>query len=229
MGYGYSGFSLSSFLPGFDIYSVLAALAGLASLGLSFFIFWKFVGAPEGKQLKQTADHTAFLERFLRFKQLIVGDILRWAYIFLALLTLLEGLLLSGYMITLVALSGSLFFIALLNLLWTAILELILRVIFEMSMLTVLVAKDTGSIHAILAKKYGDADSLSTGFDAAPVQPPMGSQPLAYPRQQAQIQHQPRIQPQPNQYRPTSGWTCGTCGNPGNSGAFCSQCGSPRP
>lgn len=209
MGYEY-GFGRSPYLAlmqGTSIYMIFVVIVAIAALVLSFFIFHKFVGKPEGSQLKQEASKTGFLERFLRFKQLIVGDVIRWGYIFFALLIAFEGVVTSIFLITLVTINFSFFVTAIVNLLIVVLIEVGLRVIYELRMLTVLIAKDTKGIRNILSRQYGPADDYS-------------SQPQAQP--------QPQPQPQGG-YQQYVGWTCPKCGCANNTGAFCRQCGCPKP
>ena len=146
----------------------------------------------------------------MRFKQLIVGDVLRWAYIFFAILVALEGIVTSIFLITLITLSFVFFFMALFNILFVVLIEIGLRVVYEMRMLMVLIEKDTRGIHSILTKQYGPADP----------------QPQEPQQTQAQPQ-QPMQQPQVG-YQQPMGWTCPTCGCADNHGAFCKQCGAPK-
>lgn len=55
----------------------------------------------------------------------------------------------------------------------------------------------------------------------------MGAQQTA-PSMQAQPQSAPSAAPQSMQPKSASGWTC-ACGYTGNTGKFCSECGSPQP
>ena len=206
MGYEYYGRGPSPYIAlaqGMGIYTIFTIIVAIVALVLSFVVFHKFVGKPEGSQLKQTTGKTGFVERFLRFKQLIVGDVLRWAYIFLALLVAFEGVVTSIFLITLIGISFAFFFMALLNILFVFLIELGLRVFYELRMLTVLIAKDTGNIHSILAHHYGPAEPQQPQ-QPAPQQPQVG------------YQQQPM------------GWTCPNCGCVDNHGAFCKQCGAPK-
>lgn len=205
-GYGYSPYSpASSLITGSAVYTIFVVIAFIVALVLSFFLFFKFVAKPEGKELKQTTGGGGFMQRFLSFKQLIVGDVMRWFYIFTALLVALEGIVTTIYIITLITLSGWFLLFAVLNIGFVFLIELAVRIMYEMQMLTVLIANDTSAIHSILANHYGPSTSTGAGFDVVPAQ----------------------AQPQPA-YHAQAGWKCPTCGTTGNQGAFCKQCGTPR-
>jgi hypothetical protein len=212
-------------------YLAFVVVAALAALGLSFFLFHKFVGAPEGNQLRRSANQAGFLARFLQFKQLIVGDIIRWGYIFLTLLIAFEGLVFSIMLMSANVVAG------LLNIVFILLAELILRVIYELRMLTILIAKDTSSIHGILARRYGDAPAADAGYatpagvasqsvQAQPARPARSAQP-AQPARQYAPAASPAPAPAPQ--AADAGWTCPSCGHGGNQSMFCKYCGTPRP
>lgn len=225
MGYGsygsYYGGMPTALYGAIGMYLTFVVVAALAALGLSFFLFHKFVGAPEGNQLRRSASQAGFLARFLQFKQLIVGDIIRWGYIFLTLLIAFEGLVFSIMLMSADVVTG------LLNIVFILLAELILRVIYELRMLTILIAKDTGSIHGILARRYGDAPAADAGY-AAPAgvaSQPVQAQPAQTARQYAPAaSHAPAPAPQ----AADAGWTCPSCGRGGNQSMFCKYCGTPR-
>jgi len=209
MGYGYDygyGYGAPSYFAGMSgIFSVLMVIAGIVAFVGSFVVFYILVAKPEGKaqELKQESG-AGLLERLARFQKLIVGDVLRWFYLLLTLLVALEGVIITFYLFSLIGLSGWMFLMGILNIGFVLLIELALRVVYELRMLTVLIAKDTDAIHKILEHRYGTPQ--------APAQAPaQGGYAGAY------------VNPNPGM------WVCPVCGNADNQGAFCKQCGTPRP
>ena len=205
-GYGYGGYGgnggLNYFTGVSGVFGVLMVIAAIASLVLSFVVFYFLVGKPEGKSQEYKQESGAgLLERLARFQKLIVGDVLRWFYLLLTLFTALEGIIFSLYCFSLIGVSGWMFLLGILNIALVLLIELGLRVVYELRMLTVLIAKDTSGIHSILKQRYGSgaqAPAQAMGYVGGYVNPNPGT------------------------------WVCPACGNADNQGAFCKQCGTPR-
>ncbi len=232
MGSQYGGLqTMQGLMNGAQTYVIFLIVGFFASLIGSFVIFRIYVSGPEGKSgsLRQVRN-VGFLQRFVRFQKLIVADVMRWLYVFLALLVAVEGIIGFIYNLTLMSYSGFALWIALVNLVVTILLELLIRVVHEMQMLTVHLANDTSHIRAILADRYGESDSgLDLGLNPIANSPAYTPSYVATPAQPVQptqpFQSTPSYQSAPSQ---PQNWYCPQC-NTQNSGAFCRRCGHPRP
>lgn len=203
---------------GAQTYFVFLIVGIFVSLIGSFVVFSIYVSRPEGKSgtYRQFKDGS-YIQRFIRFQKLIVADITRWFYILMAMLIAIEGLINFIYYLTLISLDGVFLWVALFHLVVVPLLELLIRLAYEMRMLNVHIANDVSNIRSILTDKFGES---SGGLD-------LGLTPgenIPVYQQQWQYQQQPVPQPQSQ----PGVWYCPNCKTP-NRGTFCKSCGAHRP
>ena len=253
--YGYGG-GYSALATSAGVGLLLGFLAFVAAIVVTVLFYKKFVAVDnvyKAPGLKRDWGP------FFRFEHLIIENILKVLYIFTASLIAFES---AAFIIS------SLFTIAydpgatLVSIIVIAIVCLILEVLnrlwFEFSLLTVLIWKNTSAIR----KSMGASESPSTGsgIGTPSNQPnaPQGGAPVgSIPQNPAYPQHpaggtqpyagatpnQPTapVQPQPTQpvsdpsmvhahtnNSQATGWTCPSCGAFNKSGAFCAQCGTRK-
>ncbi len=219
----------SSYSGGFAMFGVVVLLifvAFVAAIVVTVMLYKKYISA--GKAVRAGG-----LKRdwgpFFRFESLIIEKILQALYIFSTLLIAFESA--AGVLVSVFSLindpAGSLMGIIGILLL-CLLLEVLNRLGFELTMMTILIWKNTAVIRQTLTGTAG----ASQGFTpqppinpAQPVQPTASAQPDQPATPSASIPPQP---PVASASAASTDWTCPHCGTVNKAGSFCAQCGARK-
>ena len=188
----------------------LSVIAFIASIVLTVILYRKFI-TPDS--VRKITPGTSGWATFFRFDHLLVENILKALYMFFAIYTALQGIaLLLGFP----ALPSVHFdfgwivmwiFIVIISVI---IFEVLLRISFEFSLLTILIWKNTTAIRKTM--EFGQPVAAALGaFNRAAV--PTGVAPTA---------------PNAAVQAAAESWICPKCGHNNRTGKFCAKCGSKK-
>lgn len=217
-GYGYDSIAL---------FGVFILVSFIASIVLTVMIYKRYI--HDGSAPRFKPQDKATWGPFLRFDTLIIDKILKALYLFNAIFVAL--LIIS---LTISSLFGGIesFFSTLIGgAISLAVLELLLRVGYELIMLTVIIARNTSEIRRTLGGgEAADADGISSPSPSAPAYASQTgpAAPVAYTTYAAPPAPQPAPAPvQPAPQQPALCPSCGTAIEPGSK--FCGVCGHQLP
>lgn len=188
---------------------VLGFIAFIAAIVVTVLLYKKYVSTGQPAKVPGMKRDWG---PFFRFEELWIENILKALFIFIACLIAFESAvvaLCSLFMLVIdfgAALSGIIGAVIL-----CVVLEVINRIGFEFSMITILIWKNTNEIRRTVQGGISLAGGPSVPEpDAAPAAEPVVSEPA------------PAAQPE------DSSWECPNCGHENKSGSFCAQCGNRR-
>lgn len=182
--YGY-GYGYRDPSGGFAALIIFLIIAEIAALVCTIIGYRKFVSNQDVPAFKINDVNT--WGPFSRFDKLIVGNVLRWFYLFSALSLGFGGVVFTLYCIFGLADTGIpealCFVIALLNLVGVCLGELLVRVGYEERLLRVIIAEKSSDITELLRKHFDDydthgnvsADAGDAPDPTAPVMPGAGN------------------------------------------------------
>lgn len=224
-GYGFEG---SAF------FGALIFVSFIASIVLTVIGYKRYV--HDGSALRFKPQDKATWGPFLRFDTLIIDKVMKALYLFLA--TFIALAFASGVIASLFGGIGVFLVSLITGAISLVVVELFLRVSYELIMLTVVIARNTSEIkRAVCGGEAADADGISspspfapaypfqaepaapaayTAYTAVPAPQPAAPQPTPTP-----VPDQPASQPAPQQ--PAVCPACGTTVAPGSK--FCGVCG----
>lgn len=196
---------------------VLGFIAFVAAIVVTVLLYKKYVST--GQPVKVPGAKRDW-GPFFRFEDLWVEKILKALFIFVAALIAFESVAWMISALMLITVDAGAAFMSVIGIaILCIVLEVLNRVGFEFSMITILIWKNTNEIRK----------SVQGGAVIAPVQP-VAAAPEAQPVAPAPVAAQPTqpvVSAQPT--APVStGWTCSSCGHENKSGSFCAQCGKPK-
>ncbi len=225
---------------------VLSILAFIAAIVVTVLLYQKFVS--EGKSSK-TPEGKRDWGPFFRFESLIIEKILKALYIFTTCLIAFEAIavvisfLIGAAYNPIAALTG-IFVVLILG----AFFEVLNRLGFEFTMLTILIWKNTSDIRKSIKKNGFTAESISSDSPASPAssasastteaanaakteQPSATSSdtvPMPAVTEKSAKEAEAKAQPSDTSSSENDSWTCSSCGTTNKAGSFCSQCGTKR-
>lgn len=249
--YGYGGYN--GLIATASIGLLLGFVAFVAAIVVTVLFYKKYIAVDNIHKVQpsQALKHHDW-GPFFRFEHLIVENILKVLYIFFASLIAFESA--AGILSSLMGIfsdPGAVFFSIIFILIICVVLEVVTRLWFEFSLLTVLIWKNTSAIRKSVSK--GEPESApNASAPGAPVggyasQQPSQQQPVNYqqyaPAQPVTMSQsdfstqpihpsddgasavQPASVPAPTQ---SGEWTCSHCGAVNKAGSFCGQCGQEK-
>lgn len=223
-GYGYEG---SAF------FGALILVSFIASIVLTVMGYKRYV--HDGSSLRFKPQDKATWGPFLRFDTLIIDKVMKALYLFLAIFIALAFA--SGVIASLFDGIGTFLAALIAGAIFLVVVELLLRVSYELIILTVVIARNTSEIkRAVCGGEAADADGISSPNPSAPAHPFQAEPavPAAYTTYTAvpapqpaptPVPDQPAAQPAPQQ--PAVCPACGTVVAPGSK--FCGVCGHQLP
>lgn len=219
-GYGYEG---SAF------FGALILVSFIASIVLTVMGYRRYL--RDGSPLRFKPQDKATWGPFLRFDTLIIDKVMKVLYLFLAIFVALAFA--SGVIASLFGGIGVFLATLIAGAILLVVVELLLRVGYELIMLTVVIARNTSEIkRTVCGGEAADADGISSPSPSAPPYPFQAAPaaPVAYTTYEAAPAPQPAPAPVPDQPAtqpaPPQPAVCPACGAavaPGSK--FCGVCG----
>ncbi len=219
---------------------VLSILAFIAAIVVTVLLYQKFVS--EDKPLKQIEGKRDW-GPFFRFESLIIEKILKALYIFTTCLIAFEAIAaiissLIGIIYNPVAALTGIFVALVLGVLF----EILNRLGFEFTMLTILIWKNTSDIRKSIKKDGFTTGSISSdstipspstssteAFNAAEADQSSAASSDTIPMSPiAEKDSDKTNKPSNDASANNTNWTCSSCGATNKAGSFCSQCGTKK-